>query len=69
MTSGAEGVATAPVIVDLAHRLGVEMPIAEIVTAMLDERIAPRDAITALMAREPRPELHGLQRAGEESPG
>jgi glycerol-3-phosphate dehydrogenase (NAD(P)+) len=68
MTSVAEGVATAPVIVDLAHRLGVEMPIAEIVTALLDERIAPRDAITALMGRQPRPELHGLDGATAGSP-
>jgi glycerol-3-phosphate dehydrogenase (NAD(P)+) len=59
-TSVAEGVTTAPVIVDLARRVGVEMPIAEVVTAVLDGRTAPRDAITLLMERELRPELHGL---------
>jgi glycerol-3-phosphate dehydrogenase (NAD(P)+) len=61
MTSVTEGVTTAPVVVDLARRHGVEMPIAETVTALLDRRIAPADAITMLMGRDPRPELHGLQ--------
>ena len=61
MTSVAEGVTTAPVIVDLARRHEVEMPISEVVAAVLDARISPRDAITTLMSRQPQPELHGLQ--------
>ena len=61
MTSVAEGVTTAPVIVDLARRHNVEMPIAETVAAVLDAQIAPRDAIKTLMGRQLRPELHGLR--------
>ena len=61
MTSVAEGVTTAPVVVELARRHGVEMPIAETVAALLDRRINPRDAISMLMGREPRHELHGLR--------
>jgi glycerol-3-phosphate dehydrogenase (NAD(P)+) len=62
-TSVAEGVTTAPVIVELARRHGVEMPICDVVAALLDERIGPRDAITSLMSRPPRSELHGLTAA------
>ena len=61
MTSVAEGVTTAPVVVELARRHGVEMPIAETVAALLDRRIALGDAISTLMGREPRHELHGLR--------
>ena len=61
MTSVAEGVTTAPVVVELARQHGVEMPIAETVAAILDRRIAPRDAISMLMEREPRHELHGFR--------
>ena len=61
MTSVAEGVTTAPVIVELARRHGVEMPIVETVVAVLDGQIAPREAISVLMGRQPQPELHGLQ--------
>ncbi len=63
MTSVAEGVTTAPAIVELAHRHDVEMPISETVVALLDGRIGARDAITALMSRELKTELHGLQGA------
>jgi glycerol-3-phosphate dehydrogenase (NAD(P)+) len=61
MTSVAEGVTNAPAVIALARRHQVEMPIAEVVAAVLDARMSPRDAITALMSRQPRPELHGLQ--------
>ncbi len=63
MTSVAEGVATAPVILDLARRHDVEMPIAETVAALLDGQISAPDAITVLMSRRPRSELHGLKGA------
>jgi glycerol-3-phosphate dehydrogenase (NAD(P)+) len=62
-TSVAEGVMTAPVITELARRLGVEMPISDVVVAVLDGQITARDAITMLMSREPRHELHGLEGA------
>jgi glycerol-3-phosphate dehydrogenase (NAD(P)+) len=61
MTSVAEGVATAPVIVEMARRHDVEMPIADAVAALLDGRIAARDAIAVLMSRQPQSELHGLR--------
>ena len=44
MTSVAEGVATAPVIVEMARRRDVEMPIADAVVTLLDARIAAHDA-------------------------
>ena len=63
MTSVAEGVETAPVIVDIARRHDVEMPIAETVASLLDGQISAGDAITVLMSRRPRSELHGLKGA------
>lgn len=48
----AEGVATSAAIVALARRVGVEMPIAEMVVAILAGKISPQDAIGKLMTRE-----------------
>jgi glycerol-3-phosphate dehydrogenase (NAD(P)+) len=67
-SSVAEGVATAPVLVAMARRLGVEMPIAETVAAVLDGELTAQDAITALMTRRPKPELHGLREASTLAP-
>jgi glycerol-3-phosphate dehydrogenase (NAD(P)+) len=47
-----EGLTTAPVLRDLAHRLGVEMPITEGVCAVLDGT-ALSDLVAQLMGREP----------------
>jgi glycerol-3-phosphate dehydrogenase (NAD(P)+) len=58
--SVAEGVATAPVVVELARRHGVEAPICETVLAMVEDRLAPDQAIATLMERKPTMELHGL---------
>lgn len=58
--SVAEGVATAPVVVELARRHGVEAPICETVLAMVEGRLAPEQAIATLMERKPTMELHGL---------
>jgi glycerol-3-phosphate dehydrogenase (NAD(P)+) len=52
----AEGVACAPVALSLARRYGVEMPILEAVVAVLEGRLAPREAVLGLLAREPRNE-------------
>ena len=52
----AEGVACAPVALQLALRLGVEMPIVAAVQSVLDGRSTARDAVLALLAREPRSE-------------
>lgn len=49
----AEGVYCARTVVQRARSLGVEMPIAEGVVALLDGRMHPRDAVAALMGREP----------------
>ena len=65
MSSVAEGVPTAPVIVDMARDHNVEMPIVETVQAILTGEVAPDDAIATLMTRQPQRELHGLE---DESP-
>ncbi len=52
----AEGVRNARSVHDLAGRLGVEMPISETVHRLLYENVPPRDAVTALMMRETKPE-------------
>jgi len=46
-----EGVYTAEAVVRLARERGIEMPIAEAVTAILDGRLSVDDAIAALMQR------------------
>jgi glycerol-3-phosphate dehydrogenase (NAD(P)+) len=47
----AEGVSTAPAAVRLAARYGIEMPIAQEVTAVLFDHRGPRQAADALMTR------------------
>jgi glycerol-3-phosphate dehydrogenase (NAD(P)+) len=59
----AEGVATARSAMILAARHGVEMPISEAVTRLLDGEVAPGDAVRALMARPLRSERE-RQRVG-----
>jgi glycerol-3-phosphate dehydrogenase (NAD(P)+) len=53
----AEGVRNARSARDLAHRLQVEMPITETTYRVLYEGVSPRDAVTALMMRETKPEI------------
>jgi glycerol-3-phosphate dehydrogenase (NAD(P)+) len=52
----AEGVYSAPVVLQRARVLGVEMPITECVVAVLDGRLQAADAMRALMGREGRSE-------------
>jgi glycerol-3-phosphate dehydrogenase (NAD(P)+) len=52
----AEGVACCRAVRDSARRAGVELPITEAVSAVLFDGNAPRDAVAALLAREPRVE-------------
>jgi len=52
----AEGVYCAHAVVQRARSLGVEMPIAEVVLALLEGRQRPVDAVAALMGRDPVPE-------------
>jgi glycerol-3-phosphate dehydrogenase (NAD(P)+) len=40
-------------VVQRARHLGVEMPIADSVVALLDGRVRPADAVAELMGREP----------------
>jgi len=53
----AEGVYSARTVVQRARSLGVEMPIAESVVALLDGRIQPPQAVAALMGRTPGSEV------------
>jgi glycerol-3-phosphate dehydrogenase (NAD(P)+) len=52
-----EGVNTAFEVLAKAAELGVEMPIAEQVVRLLEGRCSPRDAVQALLARDPRHEF------------
>lgn len=52
----AEGVACCRAVRDSARKAGVELPITESVAAVLFDGSAPRDAVAALLAREPRAE-------------
>ncbi len=52
----AEGVKSAGPLVGLARSLGVEMPIAEQVDAIVEGRCSPREALLSLMDRPARPE-------------
>ncbi|MES2530529.1 MAG: NAD(P)H-dependent glycerol-3-phosphate dehydrogenase [Pseudomonadota bacterium] len=49
----AEGVYCARAVVQRAQHLGVDMPIAQGVVALLDGRIRPDEAVAELMGREP----------------
>ena len=50
-TALAEGIATAPVLVELAAAKGIEMPIASAVAAILDGRASIAEAIETLLTR------------------
>jgi glycerol-3-phosphate dehydrogenase (NAD(P)+) len=52
----AEGVKTAAPLVRLAHDVGIEMPIAEQVAAIVEGTATPLDALVALMGRAARAE-------------
>jgi len=53
----AEGVPCAKAVRELAHRLGVEMPITEAVAAVLFDGVAATEMVQQLLARDPRDEL------------
>jgi len=52
----AEGVVTAPMVLQRARAAGVEMPITEAVAAVIDGRLKPAQALEQLMGRGARPE-------------
>lgn len=51
-----EGVRTTRAVRDLAHDHGVEMPIVEAVFSILYDDVAPTEALSRLMSRQPKPE-------------
>lgn len=53
----AEGVKTTTSVLGLAARAGVEMPIAEHVSTVLNEGVHPRDAVMSLMTRQAKSEI------------
>lgn len=60
MNMVAEGVKTTRAVLTIAERHGIEMPIAEQVGAVLYEGKDPSHMVAALMLRDPKPELHGI---------
>jgi glycerol-3-phosphate dehydrogenase (NAD(P)+) len=52
----AEGVSSAPMVLQRARAAGVDMPITEAVVAVLDARITPAHALERLMGRDARAE-------------
>ncbi len=49
----AEGVLCARAVAQRARSLGVDMPVAQCVVALLDGKLAPKQAVALLMGREP----------------
>ncbi len=52
----AEGVKSSRAVLDLARDLGVDMPIAEHVVAVVHEGMAPKDMVRSIMSRETKAE-------------
>jgi glycerol-3-phosphate dehydrogenase (NAD(P)+) len=61
MNMVAEGVKSARTVVELAAEHGVEMPIAEAVSGVVNDGHSAVEALTSLMQRESKPELYGLE--------
>lgn len=55
--STAEGVNTTNVLIDLAQRQGIEVPISYQVYRLLNNQITPEEAVAALMERDLKPEV------------
>ena len=60
MNMVAEGVKSSKAILEIATQRGVEMPIVEHVVKVVHEGMDPKDMVRALMARDPKPEFHGV---------
>jgi glycerol-3-phosphate dehydrogenase (NAD(P)+) len=61
MKNVAEGVDTTLGALHLASRLNVEMPLTQAISTILFQNMDPRQAVTELMGRAPRPEWSGIQ--------
>ncbi|MBC3640811.1 glycerol-3-phosphate dehydrogenase, partial [Klebsiella sp. Kps] len=57
----AEGVKSTQAVLELGRRMGVELPIAEQVGAVLYEGRTPSQIVPSLMLREAKPELRGMR--------
>ncbi len=55
-----EGIPTAYALHDLAHRLGIEMPVTENVYQVLEGRRTPQESVADLMGRSPKRERHDI---------
>jgi glycerol-3-phosphate dehydrogenase (NAD(P)+) len=55
-TTTAEGVLSSKSILELAHKHDIEVPIIEVVVAVLYEAMQPRDGVARLMGRSAKPE-------------
>jgi glycerol-3-phosphate dehydrogenase (NAD(P)+) len=55
----AEGVKSCESVLDLAQRVGVEMPIVEAVTSVVRGEMTPLDMLRSLITRSAKPERHG----------
>ncbi len=54
-----EGIETTRVALELARKVGVQLPVAEVVAQVLFKNLSPRDAIRVLMERAPAEEDQG----------
>ena len=59
MKQVAEGVWNCAIVVELARVQGIEMPICETVKAVIEARMAARDAVAMLMGRDTKHEAYG----------
>jgi glycerol-3-phosphate dehydrogenase (NAD(P)+) len=57
-TTTAEGVVSCRSILELAHKHDIDMPITEVVVAVLYEGLQPQDAVARLMGRTTKSERH-----------
>ena len=60
----AEGVVTAPMVLQRARAAGVDMPITQAVVAVLDGELSAARGVQLLMSREPRAEADGVTGVG-----
>jgi glycerol-3-phosphate dehydrogenase (NAD(P)+) len=60
MNQVAEGVKSSRSVLELSHRHGVDMPIAEQVVAVCHDGATAVEAMTALMRRSMKPEIYGI---------
>jgi glycerol-3-phosphate dehydrogenase (NAD(P)+) len=60
-TQTAEGVTSYAPVLELARKFGTEMPITEVVAAVITGRLSVADAAAALAARSAKPEWYGSE--------